>query len=57
MILHAVLSSPGISSVIVFRDSASNVLNLTFEAEDDQQDLLIEKFAKTICNEIKQIDR
>ena len=52
----AVLSSPGLSSLVVFRQNASTVLHLAGDTEDDTQDLLIGKLAKIICDEVKQID-
>ena len=51
----AVRSSPGLASLIVFRKNASTVLNLASDKEEDQQDILIEKLAKIICNEVKQV--
>ena len=53
----AVLSSPGLSSLVVFRQNASTVLHLTYDTEDDTQDLLIGKLTKIICDEVKQIDQ
>ena len=52
----AVLSSPGLSSLVVFRQNASTVLHLAGDTEDDTQDLLIGKLAKIIRDEVKQID-
>ena len=52
----AVLSSPGFSSLVVFRRNASTALHLAGNTEDDTQDLLIGKLAKIICDEVKQID-
>ena len=52
----AVLSSPGLSSLVVFRQNASTVLHLAGDTEDDTQDLLIGNLAKIICDEVKQID-
>lgn len=52
----AVLSSPRLSSLVVFRQNASTVLHLAGDTEDDTQDLLIGKLAKIICDEVKQID-
>jgi len=46
----AVLSSPGLSSLVVFRQNASTILHLTGDTEDDTQDLLIGKLAKIICD-------
>ena len=40
---------------MVFRKNASTVLNLAGDKEEDQQDILIEKLAKIICNEVKQM--
>ena len=50
-----VLSSPGLASLIVFIKNASTVVNLASDKEEDQQDILLEKLAKIICNEVKQI--
>lgn len=52
----AVLSLTGLSSVVVPRNNALTVLNLTCDTDDDQQDLLIKKLAKAIHSEVKQID-
>ena len=42
----AVLSSPGLASLIVFRKNASTVLNLASDKEEEQQDILIGKLAR-----------
>ncbi len=52
----AILSSPGLSSLVVFRQNASTVLHLAGDSEDDTQDLLIVKLAKSIRDEVHQID-
>ena len=52
----AVHSSPGMSSLVVFRQNAPTLFHLAGNAEDDTQDLLIGKLAKIICDEVKQID-
>ena len=52
-----VLSSPGLSSVVVFINSASSVLHLAAEAEDEQQDFAFKKGAKIVVDEIKRTDQ
>jgi hypothetical protein len=52
----AILSSPGLSSLVVFRQNASTVLHLAGDSEDDTQDLLIGKLAKSIRDEVHQTD-
>ena len=52
----AILSSPGLSTLVVFRQNASTVLHLAGNTQDDTQDLLIKKLTKIICDEVKQID-
>ena len=52
----AVLSSPGLSSILVFRQNVSTLLHFAGKTEDDTQDLLIRKLAKIICDKVKQID-
>lgn len=53
----AVLSSPGLASVIVFKISAVNVLNRTSEEEDDEQEIMIAKITDTIRKETKVMNR
>ena len=50
-----VLSSPGLASMLLFKNNASKVLKLSNDQEDDQQDILITKLAKKICDEVKEI--
>ena len=50
-----VLSSPGLASILLFKNNASKVLKLSNDQEDDHQDILITKLAKKICDEIKEI--
>jgi len=52
----AVLSTPGLESLIVFKKSASALLHLVNDREDDSQDLVIEGLAATIIKEVKQIN-
>ncbi|EDO50031.1 predicted protein [Nematostella vectensis] len=53
----AILSSPGLSSVVVFKRNASTVLNLTSDTEDDEMDIFIKRLAKSVRNEVKNLDR
>ena len=39
----AVLSSPGLSSLVVFRQNALTILHLTGDTDNDTQDLFISK--------------
>ena len=50
-----VLSSPGLASMLLFKNNASKVLKLSNDQEDDQQDILVTKLAKEICDEVKEI--
>ena len=51
-----VLSSPGLASMLLFKNIASRVLKLSSnQDDDDQQDILIAKLAKNICDEVKEI--
>eukprot|EP00794_Sanderia_malayensis_P004436 gene4436-5029_t len=50
-----VLSSPGLASMLLFKNKVSKVLKLSNDQEDDQQDILITKLSKNICNEVKEI--
>lgn len=52
----AILSSPGLSSIIIFRSNAKALLHLSSDDEEDQQSLLIKKLAKIICKEVKDIE-
>ena len=52
----AVLSSNGLSSVVVFRSDASTVWNLVSDSDEDQQEASIESLSETIVNKIKQIE-
>lgn len=52
----AVLSSSGLCSLDVFRNSASKVPTLTADVDDVHQDVMIDSIAKTVCKEIKQMD-
>ncbi|CAH3045352.1 unnamed protein product [Porites lobata] len=51
-----VLTSPGLCSLVVFRASASNVLSLAAQTEDEQDSAKLVTLAKDISNEIKQIE-
>lgn len=50
----AILSSAGLSSIILFRNNAKALLRLSTDDEEDQQSLLIEKLAKIISKEVKR---
>ena len=51
----AVLSSSGLASLIVFRKSASTLLNLVNDPDEDELSILTDKLAKTITSEIRDI--
>ena len=51
----AILSSNGLSSVVVFKKDASTMLNLVSDTDDDLEDMSIECLSKVIVNEVKQI--
>lgn len=53
---NAVLSSPGLSSLLVFRQNALTLLHFTGKTKDDTQDLLIRKLAKITWDKVKQMD-
>ena len=50
-----VLSSPGLASMLLFKNNASKVLKISNDQENDQQDILITELAKKICDEVKEI--
>ena len=52
----AVLSLSGLASLIVFKKSASALLHLANDREDDDQEVVIERLATTIIKEVKKIN-
>ena len=51
----AVLSSSGLASLIVFRKSASTLLYLVNDSDEDELSILTDKLAKTITSEVRDI--
>lgn len=52
----AILSSPGLASIIIFRSNTKALLHLSSDDDDDQQSILVEKLAKVILKEVKGIE-
>lgn len=52
----AILTSPGLANIIVFKNNSSAALHLVNDKDDTKQDVDIDKISKIICNEVKQLE-